>query len=63
MNKTEATKILNVPLRTVNNCIKNKIIKLDLKGELIDESVYEYLKELEERRKIPKVNWINGVDI
>lgn len=62
MNKTEAAKFLRVPLSAVNNCIKNKIIKVNLKGELIDESVYEYLKELDERRKIPKANWINRND-
>jgi hypothetical protein len=58
MNKIEATKILRVPLKAINNCIKNKIIKVDLKGQLTDESVYDYLKELEERRNTPKPNWI-----
>ena len=58
MNKVEASKILKIRPEALNECIKNKIIKTDLTGKLIDESVYEYLKELEERRKIPKADWI-----
>jgi hypothetical protein len=58
MNKVEASKILKIRPEAINKCIKNKIIKTDLTGKLIDESVYEYLKELDERRKIPKADWI-----
>lgn len=59
MTKGEASKILNIRLESINNSIKNKKIKLNLDGKIIDESVYEYLKELEERRKIPSVKWIH----
>lgn len=58
MNRAQAAKILNLRPDMVDNCIRNKTIKIDLTGKLIDDSVYEYLKELEERRKQKKPVWI-----
>jgi hypothetical protein len=59
MTKVSAIKILNIRLEVINECIKNKKIKVDEKGKLIEESVYEYLKELEERRRIKPPQWIH----
>jgi len=58
MTKKEASIILNLRKESIDNCIKNKIIKTDLTGKIIEESVYEYLKELEERRKQKPPVWI-----
>ena len=58
MNKEEAAKILNLRPEAIYQCIKNKSIRVDLTGKIIDESVYEYLKELEERRKVKPPSWV-----
>jgi hypothetical protein len=58
MTKVKAGQILNLRPEAVVSCIKNKKLKIDLKGELIDESVFEYKKELDERRKVQPASWI-----
>lgn len=59
MTKTSAMRILNLRRESIYDCIKNKKIKVDLTGKIIDDSVYEYLNELEERRKINPPQWIH----
>jgi hypothetical protein len=58
MTKKEATRILNIRLEALNEAIKRKVIKTDITGKIIDQSVFDYLNELEERRKAPPINWI-----
>ena len=59
MKKVDAMKILNLRMDTINNCIKTKKIEIDLTGKIIDDSVYSFLKELEERRKQELPKWIH----
>lgn len=58
MTKKEASKILNIRVEALNKCIKNKIIEVDLTGKINENSIYLYLKELEERRKQSQPVWI-----
>ena len=58
MTKKEASKILNIRVEALNEAIRKKIIKTDITGKIVDQSVLDYLNELEERRKVPPVNWI-----
>ena len=59
MTKVEAGQILNLRPEAVRKCVVEKKIKTDLTGKIIDESVYEYKKELDERRKIQKPTWVH----
>jgi hypothetical protein len=59
MTKKEATRILNIRVEALNEAIKRKAIKTDITGKIVDQSVFDYLNELEERRKTPKANWIH----
>jgi hypothetical protein len=59
MTKKEAMKILKVDGKSLNRSIMSQKIKTHINGGLIEDSVYEYLKELEERKKISKPQWIN----
>jgi len=59
MTQLKAQKILKIGAPSLKEAIKNKKIKLDFKGKIEDESVYEYLKELDERKAIPSPKWIN----
>jgi hypothetical protein len=58
MTKVQAGKILNLRPEAIINCIKNKKIKVDLFGKIIEDSVFEYKKELDERRKVKPISWI-----
>ena len=58
MTKVQAGKILNLRPEAIVSCIKNKKLKVDLFGKVIDESVFEYKKELDERRKVQPASWI-----
>lgn len=59
MKKTDAMKILNLRMDAINNCIKTKKLIVDSSGKIIDDSVYSFLKELEERRQQEKPKWIH----
>lgn len=59
MTKKEAMRILNINAKALNKNITTRKIKIDITGQLVEDSVYEYLKELEERRKVPKAEWID----
>lgn len=59
MLKTHAAKYLNVSLDVLNNLIKNKVVKVDSKGKIIESELLEAKRELEERRKISKPVWLN----
>lgn len=59
MTKKEASKILNIRVEALNEAIRRKAIKIDITGKIVDQSVFDYLNELEERRKMPKANWLN----
>ena len=52
-------RILNINAKALNKNITTRKIKIDITGQLVEDSVYEYLKELEERRKVPKAEWID----
>jgi hypothetical protein len=58
MTKVQAGKILNLRPEAVTKCISEKKIKTDLTGKIIEDSVYQYLAELQERRKINPPEWI-----
>jgi hypothetical protein len=58
ITKKEACDILQIKKHTLNNLIKSKIIS-SFNEEVIFSSVFEYKKELEERRSINKPMWIN----
>lgn len=58
MTQKQASEILNVKKSSIRELIKNKSIKVDITNKIIDESVYELQKDLEERRKIKKPVWI-----
>lgn len=59
MNKKQASQILNLRLERINALIKDKKIEIDLTGKLSDQSVYEYLKELNERRNTKPTVWLH----
>ena len=60
MTKIEACKILQIKPHTLKNLTKvNKIIEIN-KKEVLMSSVFEYQKELEERRLATKPNWIKN---
>ena len=56
ITKLEACKILNIKLHTLNNFIKSGLIK-SYKTKVFSDSVYQYQKELEERRNITPAKW------
>jgi hypothetical protein len=58
MTQKEASIILNVSTNIIKSFVIKKKLKLNDKGKLLDESVYELKKDLEERRSIPKPVWI-----
>jgi hypothetical protein len=58
MTQKEASIILNVSTNIIKSFVINNKLKLDDKGKLLDESVYELKKDLEERRSITKPVWI-----
>ena len=57
MNKIEACKLLDVKRHTLNNLINSGMIK-SLNNQVEINSVYEYKKELEERRNTNPAKWI-----
>jgi hypothetical protein len=62
MTQKEASIILNVSVSYIRDFIKQKSIKVDIVNKIIDESVYELKKDLEERRSITKPVWIERND-
>jgi plasmid maintenance system antidote protein VapI len=58
ITKKEACDILQIKNHTLNNLIKNGIILSADKG-IIFSSIFEYKKELDERRSIDKPIWVN----
>lgn len=58
ITKKEACDILQIKNHTLNNLIKNGTILSADKGIIIS-SIFEYKKELDERRSIDKPLWLN----
>lgn len=64
--KKEAKSILNIPVKSINKLIKEGKLRLHPiteKTSLITiDSVFEYKKELEERKSMGKPVWVNRND-
>ena len=62
MKQIEASSILNISPKNINGLIKKGILKksnpLQKNSQLDSDSVYQYQKELEERRNITPAKWI-----
>ena len=59
MNRKDASIILGISLKSIKKCLENGILISESYGDISEESVLRYSKELEERRKIKKPKWIN----
>lgn len=59
MNRKDASIILGISLKSIKRCLENGILISESYGDISEESVLRYSKELEERRKIKKPKWIN----
>jgi hypothetical protein len=58
MTRKKAMEILKMGNESLNQSIMNRKIKIDENGKIIDDSVFHYMIELEERKKMSNQKWL-----